>query len=252
MAGADRRDENLTRKPVDLLLNAVLLAAATAPFVVLALWRAPQRWWAPALLFLALLALDDALTSLPQHVQALHVIGGRWNWEGKVLSVVGALLVLALTSLTRREVGLTWPQRPGSLRSAVWLTLALTAIGFGLGVVFGGGRFGAETLAFQLTMPGLAEELAYRGVFMALLHRAMPGAEGARAWLPVAVTSVAFGLWHGLSVEEGRVAFDAFSALFPFLGGLAFGWLREKTGSLVFPTLAHNLSNTAGLFGGLL
>ena len=180
------------------------------------------------------------------------MIGGRWNWEGKILSMVGALLVLALTSLTRREVGVTWRQRPGSVRPAVWMTLALAAIGFGIGVAFGGGRFSPETLAYQLTMPGLAEELAYRGVFMALLHRAMPRAEGARAWLPVVVTSIAFGLWHGLSVESGEVAFDAFAALFPLLGGLAFGWLREKTGSLVFPTLAHNLSNTAGLFGGLL
>ena len=123
------------------------------------------------------------------------------------------------------------------------------AASFGIGMFFGGGAPDAETVAFQLTAPGLAEEIVYRGVYIALLHRALPSVDGARRGWPVIITAVAFGLWHGLSVREGAVSFDALSASFPFVGGLAYGWLRERTGSVAFPVVAHSLGNTAALVG---
>jgi membrane protease YdiL (CAAX protease family) len=39
--------------------------------------------------------------------------------------------------------------------------------------------------------------------------------------------------------------FDAMSALFPFIGSIPGGWLRYKTGSLLFPILAHSFANVA-------
>lgn len=235
---------------MDSFLNAGLLALLTAPLVALALGTSPERRWAWAALFLVLLALDDLAVGLPHILPALG-LGGEWNWAGKLLSTAWALAFLALGPLSFREAGVTLRQRDGSVRPAVLATLALTAVSFGIGSAFGGGPFDAETLAFQLTMPGIAEEFVYRGVFIALLHRALPSAEGAARWWPVVVTAVAFGLWHGLSVDEGQVGFDWLSASFPFVGGLAYGWLRERTGSVLFPTLAHNAGNTAALVGGL-
>ena len=38
-------------------------------------------------------------------------------------------------------------------------------------------------------------------------------------------------------------AFARVSILFTCLYGLVFLWLRERTGSLIFPLLAHNLVN---------
>ena len=38
-------------------------------------------------------------------------------------------------------------------------------------------------------------------------------------------------------------AFARVSILFTCLYGLVFLWLRERTGSLIFPILAHNLAN---------
>ena len=237
---------------MDLFANAALLALLAVPFLALALWRSPGRRWAPAALFLGLLAVDDLLTSLPQAVGALDVVPGAWNWEGKALSLAGALAFVALGPLSPDEAGLTLRQRAGSVRLALLATLALTAASFGLGLLFGGDPPDAETVAFQLTAPGLAEEVAYRGVFIGLLHRALPSVDGARRWGPVVVTAVAFGVWHGLGVRDGAVSFDALSASFPFVGGLAYGWLRERTGSVAFPVVAHGLGNTAALVGAAL
>lgn len=235
---------------MDYILNAGLLALLTAPLVALALWNSRERRWTWAALFFGLLALDDLAVGLPHVLPALH-LGGDWNWSGKILSTVWALTFIALGPLSFSEAGVTRRQRAGSLRPALFATLALTAASFGIGLAFGGGPFDSETLAFQLTMPGIAEELVYRGVFIAILHRALPSAEGVARWWPVVITAVAFGLWHGLSVDEGRAGFDWLSASFPFVGGLAYGWLRERTGSILFPILAHNFGNTAALFGGL-
>ncbi len=237
---------------MDLATNAALLALLTAPLVVLALWSSEERVWAPAVLFLGLLAVDDLLTALPIAVDALSVVPGRWNWEGKVLSLALMIAFVALGPLTATEAGLTLRHRAGSVRPALLATLALTAASFGIGMLFGGGMPDAETVAFQLTAPGLAEEIAYRGVFIALLHRVLPSADGARRWWPVLVTAVAFGIWHGLGVRDGDVSFDLLSASFPFIGGLAYGWLRERTGSVVFPVVAHSLGNTAALVGAAL
>lgn len=237
---------------MDYILNAGFLALFTAPFVVLALWTSKEYRWIPAVLFLGLLALDDLATILPFAFEALQVVEGRWNWEGKVLSIGWVVLFLWFGPLSFSEAGVSFRQRSGSIRSAVLATLGLTAASFGIGATFGGGSFNAETLAFQLTMPGLAEELVYRGVFIALLHRALPSVEGIGRWWPVVVTAMAFGIWHGLSVDGGAITFDWLAASFPFIGGLAYGWLREHTGSLLFPVVAHNIGNTAALFGSLL
>ena len=237
---------------MDLLLNAAWLALLTAPLVLLALCLQPARRWIPALLFLLLLGLDDLATTLPFAFPALKVPGADWNWSGKACSIVLSAGVVVLGVLSRQEAGLQLRQKAGSVRPAGWALLAFTALSFGIGWAFGGGSWDAETPAFQLTMPGLAEEIAYRGVFIGLLHRAFPGEGRVARWAPVLVTAVAFGLWHGLGVSDGYLTFDAFPALFPLLGGLAYGWLRERTGSVLVPILAHNAGNTAAVFGSVL
>jgi membrane protease YdiL (CAAX protease family) len=69
----------------------------------------------------------------------------------------------------------------------------------------------------------------------------------------VFITALAFGIWHGLSYSASGFAFDSMSALFPFIGSIAGGWLRFSSGSLLFPIVAHSFANIAfhltSLFG---
>ncbi|GAB5518397.1 MAG: hypothetical protein RhofKO_06480 [Rhodothermales bacterium] len=234
---------------VDLILNAALLAALTAPILVVALALARKRHWVPALLMLGLIALDDLAVTLPYWAGPLDIFGGTWNWDGKAYSLLWALVFIAFGPLSREESGLTLHQRTGSIRAAIFTTVALTAASFGLGVLFGGGPPDAETVAFQLTMPGLAEEIVYRGVLIGLLHRALPGNSLVGRVGPTLITAVAFGLVHGLSVEDVAPSFEWLFFSYTFVGGLAYGWLREQTGSVAFPILAHSLGNTIALVG---
>ena len=119
--------------------------------------------------------------------------------------------------------------------------------GLSLGLVFKPSVPSVETLAFQALMPGLAEELAYRGIAPALLLGLICGKEPSQGipWTVVFTTALAFGIWHGLGYSASGFSFDLMSALFPFIGSIAGGWLRFSSGSLLFPILAHSFANVA-------
>ncbi len=238
--------------PLETLASAALPALLTLPVVALALAVSRGRRVGPAVLFLVLLVLDSALVGAPLTSGIGLIPGADWNWTGKALSVVGALAFVALGPVSRREVGLTLRQRAGSVRPAALVTVGMVALGAAIGAVFGdGGPLPAEALAYQLTMPGLAEELAFRGVFLALLHRALPASWGSAAfWWPGVITTLAFAFTHSPRLHGGRVAFEFLPFLLPLVAGAVLLWLRERTGSLVWPVVAHNGLNAAILVAG--
>lgn len=203
------------------------------------------------LLFAAYIGLDDLMTVLPRLVPALQ-LPGDWNWAGKLLSLAFALLVIAVLRIDRRAVGLTFELK--HMRSSLLALLVLTSLSFSLGFVFDPGVPDAETVAFQLLMPGLAEEIAYRGIAPALLlgliHR-KPPVDGV-PWAVVLITGIAFGLWHGIGYSDGALSFDVMPAVFPLVGGIAYGWLRFHSGSVLLPILAHGLGNTVFLLPGVM
>jgi membrane protease YdiL (CAAX protease family) len=205
-----------------------------------------------ALLFALYLALDDLVTGLPHLVPALDFLPGEWNWSGKLLSLAFSALVILALRLSPEAVGLRLRQEHARTG---WIAIGLfIAWGACLGLLFKPGVPDAETLAFQATMPGLAEEIAYRGIAPALLLSLWPRKPHVDGipWAVIVATSVLFGLWHALSYADGRFGFDLMSGLFPFLGSLPGGWLRFRTKSLVVPIAGHALANVAfHVAGGL-
>ncbi len=204
-----------------------------------------RLWWPSGLLFALYIGADDVVTSLPSITSAAIFIDGNWNWEGKIFSLALSLIVIYAIKVDRHAVGLTLTQR--NLGKSLIALVLLTFFSLTLGFVFKPGVPDIETLAFQASMPGLAEELAYRGIAPVLLlglinsklkFDGMP-------WTVILITALCFGVWHGLSFSDGQLRFDYMSALFPFIGGLAYGWLRFNSGSLLFPILAHSLGNSA-------
>ena len=207
-----------------------------------------------ALLAAVHIGLDDFVTGLPSLVKSIDVIPGKWNWTGKILSLVLTALVIAALKLSPRTIGLTLKQEHP------WLgfisVLLFIVWGASLGLLFKPGAPDAETLAFQASMPSLAEEIVIRGITPALLlgliYRKEP-IDGI-PWAIVIATALVFGIWHGLKYSNGNFEFDTLSALFPFIGSIPGGWLRFKTKSLLVPMLGHSVANVAfhvaGWFGG--
>src|SRR5690606_41155715 len=153
----------------------------------------------------AYLALDDLATALTQWLPAANRLPGGWNWEGKLAALALALAAIFLLRLDRAAIGWQGVQR--NARST-WIAVSLlVALSASLGFVLRPGAPDGESLAFQGLMPGLVEELAYRGIAPALLLGAaapQAGRDGT-PWRVVLATGLLFGLWHGLSVDGGQL-----------------------------------------------
>jgi membrane protease YdiL (CAAX protease family) len=117
---------------------------------------------------------------------------------------------------------------------------------------------GAAAVHLLVRIPfgtALAEELVFRGVVLGLGLRA---GDRRRA---LAVSSLAFGLWHiGAALHPERQRSTAGAVGEPrvptplvvlgdvaatAIGGLGFGWLRLRSGSVAAPVLAHTAVNAS-------
>jgi membrane protease YdiL (CAAX protease family) len=221
--------------------SAQVALAVGALLVAPALWRPAPRPWAVA--FLATLTLCLLLPALPAAWPGERVLGTGWNWSGQVLTLLATLGMAALlvrrAGLCWREMGFTWTQRRGSLRPALGVSVVVLVMHI-VWMSFSPVRLGGvtlETWLYQASMPGLVEELLFRGVLLALLDRAFVARRevfGASFGWGAAVITLVFLALHGVRIGHLTGVLPA---------ALLFLWLRQRTGSLVMPTLVHNLWN---------
>jgi uncharacterized protein len=191
------------------------------------------------------IGVDDFVTGLPSLVKGLNPAGAQWNWVGKIFSLALSAIVIAALRLSPTAVGLTTKHR--HTKTGLVALLLFIVWGSCLGLLFKPGVPDIETLLFQATMPSLSEELVYRGIAPAILLGLFrqPQSGDDIPWVVILSTAIVFGAWHGLKYSNGLFGFDIMSALFPFIGSIPGGWLRYKTGSLLFPILAHSFANVA-------
>lgn len=205
------------------------------------------RWLLVAAL---LVAVNDALLTNAYGLLP-NVIGGEWNWQGKILALAATLAIASLPAFGWRSVGLTIRQNAGSLISAIPVALLYCAFFLALDLAFGGSPGTPEETAFQLTMPGLEEEPFYRGILLFALDRAFTGRVRFLGvdWGWGAVLSCAvFGLAHAFGYSDGAFSFDPMYMALTAIPSLLAVWLRLRTGSLLLPILLHNFGNSIGLF----
>lgn len=110
----------------------------------------------------------------------------------------------------------------------------------------------ASTVAWQFLFSGFGEEIRYRGYYQSRVNE-----EFGRPWTLMGVafgpgllvSSALFALSHALNTFnpfQGRFELAWGWALFTFFGGLFFGLIREKTGSIIAPGIAHGLPDAVG------
>ena len=229
---------------VEVSLQAGVVVALATIFALLVPKAFRVRWLLIALL---LIFIHDAFLLRGFGFIPRIISDSDWNWTGKLLATFVMLGVAALPRFGWKESGLTFRQSENS--TSAWAVLAIFAITvFAAAIYFGDGRDDWDTILFQWTMPGIEEEIFYRGVLLLALNEAF--ATRARVlgadigWGGILAT-VAFGLIHSLFYDVEGISFDAIS--FAITGGpaLLLLWLREKTGSVLLPILAHNVANGA-------
>jgi uncharacterized protein len=168
----------------------------------------------------------------------LNMLGWRAeSWEGAL--VIGIALILALPLIGWLMRGqASQPVTVGS-EGEVWVFLAVCAglilvsalVFRSLGVV--------SVLKYGVLLTGVGEELFFRGYVQSTLNASLgrPFRVFGVTWgWGLVIASALFGLVHWLH-PGGTVWW----ALWVFPAGLLLGFLREKTGSILAPSIVHGL-----------
>jgi membrane protease YdiL (CAAX protease family) len=227
-------------------LQAGLTLALALPVLLIAIWHSRTRRWT-LLLFVALLVvLQAAVLEIPRVDGFQHL---HWSRQESLLSSAWPFLLVALVPwISLASIGVASRFRSGWLKPSIaagLVALAVPAVFFVLGARK---KLDAEGWAFLLVMPGLAEELVFRGVYQSLLNRVFGKPwrlAGAEFGWGLIVTSILFAGYNGLiSVDALRHPHIVLAAaIAPLLSSFVSGWVRERTDSVWPSVFGHNLSN---------
>ncbi len=101
-------------------------------------------------------------------------------------------------------------------------------------------------------MPGVAEELIYRGLLLGLLNKISESKFkflGTNFGWGAILTSIVFGLMHGAQLGDNyQLQLDFITILLTGFYGFIYALIKERSGSLVFPIIAHNTSDFFNFF----
>ena len=179
-----------------------------------------------------------------------YALAGRpdvaFNWAGKIAALSFSLILLASPWFDRYEAGVTLRQAKGARIGwiAFGILIAINAI---VVLQIPNEPQNSEAIAYQLLMPSLDEEIFFRGVLLIGLVKAFgegPRFPGANIGWGALMSSLMFGLIHGLFWTDSGWFVSVEDLLFAGLIGLFLTWLRLNTGSVVAPILLHSAVNT--------
>jgi membrane protease YdiL (CAAX protease family) len=236
---------------VETALQWLACVLVAAPFAALAIWQRRKSGHQNAFRSLAnLAAFFFAALALARSSTAFSLIPSPW--QGMLLEGIFAFSVIVATH-TVQSSGLT-----PKISKPAWRAAAIVMVLLLLYVVIrnAGLRWlnlgevdstpGWAYLLYLATLPGIAEELAYRGVIQSHLNEIFPRKwklAGANLGWGFAITAMLFWGIHAFTVNAGEFTFRWQSLTMPFIVGLGLGWMRERTRSIWPGVIAHNLVN---------
>jgi membrane protease YdiL (CAAX protease family) len=209
--------------------------------------RFSPRWLLAAA---GLVLLNDFLLTRGYGLPPHFIPWGQWNWQGKLLALAATLAIASLPAVGWTASGLTLKQAQGSLKRCLPVALLYGLVFVAIARLFPSEAASPETIAFQLTMPGLEEEPFYRGVLLLALDRAFSARVRLLGvdWGWGAVLSCAlFGLAHAFGFSHGHFGFDPLTMALTALPSFIAVWIRLRSGSLLIPVLLHNFGNSISL-----
>jgi uncharacterized protein len=195
-------------------------------------------------------------------------------WWVRTLGGAGLVVWARLAGLTWSQLGLSRDRLGSGCRWAL-AAICLVAGIYLIGVLLPLTRPGFQDVRYDLPLPEVLhkafvaiplgtvalEELAFRSVLWGVLARFL------RQWQVLVTTSVLFGLWHvfpalggggtnrGVSETVGGAGSAAVvvgTVALTTVGGLVFGEMRRRSGSVVASAGAHWATNALGVLFGLL
>ncbi len=208
------------------------------------------------LLFCGYFILDSYIRILGFQFIKLDFLGLNGNWSGMILSLIFALIFIFYHSKQiRKDIGFTTDFNKKTVRLGVLIFLGFLICDFAFKMMLfpKGGEFNLEQFLFQATLPGLTEEIVFRGILLWILSKAFVPSKKIKGilfgWGFIIVTFL-FAMMHGVVLTESmEFRIDYVTIIYlTLITSLSLGLLRKFSGNLILPTLGHNVVNLMNFF----
>ncbi len=226
-----------------MVITPLLHIAIILPLLLIFMKERTRENYLRVLSIVVCYFIYNAALTVQFQFNCLNIIHGSWNWDGKIY---GLACGIALYFLFRRQFiendFFTLKQNKEGLKSALKVVVAIISISV-LGGIVNDKEFNIETLLFQISMPGIDEEIMYRGVLLGLMCSALRTSNAVWRNPAIVINAVLFGLVHALSLSDGALQINPVSFIWTGIIGYSFGYITIRTRSILIPMLTHNLYN---------
>lgn len=227
------------------LLEAILQVIIIVPLAAILVDKRKKENYLRILFFAIIYIVYQLTLVLPKLSESLNFIGGNWNWDGKIFGIIfGIICYFIFRKYFSENDFFTLKQDQKGFHPALIATFFSVLLVTLIAYLTGEDKFSAETLAFQLTMPAIDEEIMFRGILLGLLITALRDKFSFLGNPAVLLTAVLFGFIHALTLEKDfSINFEPIYFLHTGIGGFIFAWITVKSRSILLAVLAHGSAN---------
>lgn len=186
------------------IFESIIYLSLVSPIILITLKNRKPETLKILLIFSVYFILHRTLLYLPLKFEVLRVFDGNWNWTGKIYAVLGSVIFLMIyRKFTLADYHLTFHQNKGFLKKGISIIILILLVQSLFIILYDTPKdWNTETILFQLTMPGIDEEIAFRGIMLGLLIKTLKPSSKTVFHLAILVNSILFGLVHGLFLNE--------------------------------------------------
>jgi hypothetical protein len=233
------------------LLTPLIWLLVMLPIFILAFFKSKKGNLKFLLLFIPIFLADTYLQIFSKQLIP-DFLGLKFAWIGKFLSLALSLSIIYFVNRNERKaIGFTTSTNSKSqIKFGILVFLGFLIFDFIFKFILfpKGGEFDLETFAFQATMPGLTEEILFRGIYLWIFDKVfLPNwnFKGIQFGWSFIIVTILFGVAHGiLLTSDYQFKFDIITIVYlTLISSLSVGILRKFTGNLIYPILGHNLIN---------
>ncbi|MPT32695.1 MAG: CPBP family intramembrane metalloprotease [Chryseobacterium sp.] len=232
------------------LLTPLIWLLIMLPIFIISFFKSKKGNLKFLILFLVIYLADNYIQILTK--QYLPDFGLRFSWLGKFLSLAISLSVIYFANKNdRKEIGFTTSANSKKqIKFGVLVFLGFLTFDFIFKFILfpKGGEFDWETFAFQATMPGLTEEILFRGIYLWIFDKVfLPNwnYKGITFGWSFVIVTLLFGVAHGVVLtSDHQFRFDIITIIYlTLISSFSLGILRKFSGNLIYSIVGHNVIN---------
>lgn len=230
------------------LLEALLQVIILIPFAFFLLKDKSKINFQRLLIFVLTYVVYQIILVLPKINPNSDFIKSSWNWDGKIYGIIcGILFYFLFRKFFLENDFFTLKQNKENFKPALIGSISVVLLSTIIWFLLGNSEFNLETLVFQISLPGIDEEIMFRGIFLGLLATALKDKIYLLGNPSILLTAILFGFTHALTLDKNySIDFNPIYFIQTGFAGYIWGWITIKSRSILLAILSHNFSNFFG------